>query len=139
MSAITIHGDMRAASRALVLAIAGLPDQQWEGRDYSPTKGTPYVSESFRPIASDVRATGVGGTIAHSMNSSFTLHYPSNAGTLAIEAMAGAIMEAFRPGTALSYSTSSGVVLKAERGPLLQEPDWINCSITINIVAYTSN
>lgn len=137
MSATTVHADLRAAFRSALIAIANVPVQQWEGRNYNPTRGTPYVSESFRPIASEVRAVGPGGTIAHTVNASFTLHYPANEGTLAIEEMAGSLLETFRPGSSLVYGTSKGVVLKAERSSLTQEPDWINCAITVTAVAYT--
>jgi hypothetical protein len=140
MSAATVHADIRAALRQMLLAVPGLPgSQQWEGREYNPTRGVSYVSESYRPISSDVRATGYGGTVAHQINGSFTLHYPSNQGTLAIEEMAGDLMDAFRPGTQVAYNTSSGVVQQATRSSLTQEPDWINCAVTISIIAYTAN
>lgn len=137
MSATTVHADLRAAFRAALIAVPNVPAQQWEGRNYTPIRGTPYVSESVRPISSEVRAVGPGGTIAHTVNASFTLHYPANEGTLAIEEMAGSLLETFRPGSSLVYGTSKGVVLKTERASLTQEPDWINCAITVTAVAYT--
>jgi hypothetical protein len=139
MSATNVHADLRAAIRQALLAVQNLPVQQWEGRQFNPTVGVPYVSESFRPLASEVRALGPGGTIAHTVNASFTLHYPANTGTLDIEEMAGALLEKFRPGTSLVYGTSKGVVQLVQRGSLVQEPDWINCSVTLSAVAYTVN
>lgn len=139
MSAATVHADLRAAVRQLLLAVPNVPDQQWEGRAFDATLGVPYVSESFRPLSSDVRALGPGGTISHTVNVSLTLHYPANAGTIAIEQMAGDLLLAFRPGTSLVYGTSKGVVQQVQRGPLLQEPDWINCAVTLTAVAYTVN
>ncbi len=139
MSATTIHSDVRAAVRQRLLTLNGLPAQAWEGRPYTPVKGTPYISESVRPISSVVRALGVGGTIAHTINAAFQLHYPPGVGTSAIDAMAGSLLQHFRPGTGLSYGTSTAVVQQAERTALQQEPDWINCTVIITLVGHTVN
>jgi hypothetical protein len=135
---LTVHADLRAAFREALLTIKGLPDQHWEARRYQPTKGTAYVSEQFRPISSVVRATGIGGTIAHTCTANFTLHYPADEGTLSIDVMAAKIMDKFSPGSSLAYGASTAVVIQAERAPLVQEPDWINCAVIITVVAYTS-
>lgn len=139
MSATTVHADLRAAVRQRLLTLNGLPAQAWEGRTYTPIKGTPYISESVRPISSVVRALGVGGTIAHTITANFQLHYPAGGGTTAIDAMAGNLLEHFRPGTTLVYSESKAVVQQAERTALQQEPDWINCTVIIRFVGYTVN
>ena len=118
--------------------IKDLPEQHWEGRRYQPTKGRAYVSEQFRPISSVPRATGIGGTIAHTCTGNFTLHFPADDGTLGIDVMAAKIMDKFSPGSSLAYGDSTAVVLQAERAPLVQEPDWINCAVIITVVAYTS-
>lgn len=131
---------MRAGLRQALIAITALPAaKQWEGRFADMARGTPFVSESVRPVSSVVRALGLGGTIAHTINATFTLHYPADTGTSQIEAAAGALMQAFRPGTSVVYGTSKGIVQSAERGPLLQQPDWINCPVTITVVAHTVN
>lgn len=135
---LTVHSDLRAALREGLLEIANIPEQHWEGRRYQPTKGRPYVSEQFRPISSVPRATGIGGTIAHTCTANFTLHYPADDGTLGIDEMAAKIMDKFSPGSSLAYGTTTAVVMQAERAPLLQEPDWINCTVIITVVAYTS-
>jgi hypothetical protein len=140
VSAATVHADIRAGLRQSLLAISALPSQkQWEGRAFDIAKGTPFVSESVRPVSSDVRSLGIGGTIAHTINATFTLHYPANNGTTQIEAAAGALMQAMRPGTSVVYGTAKGIIQSAERGPLLQQPDWINCPVTITVVAHTVN
>lgn len=135
---LTVHTDLRAAFRAALLEINGLPEQHWEGRKYQPTKGRAYVSEQFRPISSVPRATGIGGTIAHTSTANFTLHYPADDGTLSIDVMAARIMDKFSPGSTLNYEATNAIVMQAERAPLVQEPDWINCAVIITVVAYTS-
>lgn len=135
---LTVHTDLRAAFREALLTIKGIPEQHWEARRYQPTKGRAYVSEQFRPISSIARATGLGGTIAHTCTANFTLHYPADDGTLAIDVMAAKIMDKFSPGSSLAYDASTAVVTQVERAPLVQEPDWINCAVVITVVAYTS-
>lgn len=134
---LTVHADLRAAFREALLEIKGLPEQHWEARRYQPTKGRAYVSEQFRPISSVARATGIGGTIAHTCTGNFTLHYPADDGTLSIDVMAAKIMDKFSPGSSLAHGASTAVVTQAERAPLVQEPDWINCAVIITVVAYT--
>lgn len=118
----------------------GLPaGRAWEGRPFSPVIGRPYFSELMIPINSDVRALGLGGTIAHNVSANLTLRYPSGKGTAAIERMAGAFMELFRPGTAMSYGGTSVTILQAERRALIADVDWVSCPVIIDAVSYTAN
>jgi hypothetical protein len=112
---------------------------QWEGKTYSPVKGTPWISESQQPVSSVVRALGLGGDIAHTVIAAFSLHYPANAGTNALDAMAGALMDKFRPGTGLSYGGDTATILQVERRSNTQEPDWINGTVIVTMVGHTSN
>lgn len=139
MPATSIHTDIRAAFRTLLQTVGGLPQVAWEGRNFAPTRGTPFLSETVQPISSIVRAVGIGGTIAHTVNLTATLHYPAAAGTLTIETMAGAIMEALRPGVSLTYGTSSAMIQRVERNPVQQSPDWISVAVVATAVAYSSN
>lgn len=139
MTVATFHKNLRAAIRQKLLTQANLPAQAWEGKAYQPVKGTPYISESVRAISSQVRALGLGGTIAHTVTANFTLHYPAGKGTNDIEGMAGNVMALFRPGTTLSYDGDSAVVQQAERTAVSQEPDWINVTVIITAVGHTVN
>lgn len=139
MSSLTFHPDLRAGIRQKLQTLSGLIDVAWEGKIYQPVKGTPFMTEQMRPISSVVRATGLGGVIAHTVTANFTLHYPPGKGTVEIDAIAGALIELFRPGTSVSYNTASAVVQQAERMALFQEPDWINCPVVITFIGHTSN
>lgn len=137
---LTLHTDLRAACRAKLLTVAGIPtDIAWEGESKDAGFGGPFVREAFRPIFSDKRAIGPTGTIQHRCALNLNLFYPAGQGTLAIEAAAGALLDAFRPGTSLAYGASSGMVQKAERMGLGQAPDYLDCPIIITITAYTAN
>ena len=86
-----------------------------------------------------MRAVGRGGTIQHRMTGNLSVFWPAGRGVLDVERSAGLLLAAFAPGTTLAYDTSTGVVLQAERAPLVQEPDWVSCPVTITINAYTAN
>ncbi|CAB4130456.1 Protein of unknown function DUF4128 [uncultured Caudovirales phage] len=139
MSAATFHVDLRAAFRTRLATLAGLPAIAYEGKVADPKVGTPWISESMRPISSTVMATGLGGTISHVTMATLTLHYPSGAGTLTLETMAGLLMEHFRPGTVLAYESAGAVVTKVERTGLIQEPDWINGTVIVTLIGHTVN
>ena len=137
---LTVHADIRAAVRTSLIALSGIPTAfAWEGEDYQPTVGTPFLQENIRPIYSQVRALGRGGTIEHRVAASLNLFYPARKGTLAIEAAAAALMAGFQPGNSLVYGDTRATILQAERAALLQEPDWLTCPVTVTISAHTSN
>jgi hypothetical protein len=130
-------GVVEAAGAAITVAL-GLPQgRAWEGRFYSPVVGQPYFSETLLPISSSVRGIGPNGTIEHVVSAGLVLHYPSGVGTLAIEKMAGNLMELFRPGTSLVYGPTSGFVSQVERRPLLTEAEWISCPVTVTATAFS--
>ena len=60
MSAANYHANIRSGIRQRLQTLPGLIAVAWEGRTYQPVKGTPFLTEQFRPISSAVRATGVG-------------------------------------------------------------------------------
>lgn len=139
MSAATFHKNIRAGIRQKLLTLSGLPKVSWEAKSFIVVKGTPFISESFRPISSVVRATGVGGTIAHTITANFVLYYPSDTGTTTIDATAGSLLQLFRPGTSIVYESDSAVVQQAERQALMQEADWVSCPVIITMVGHTVN
>lgn len=139
MTAATFHSDLRAAIRQHLLQLPSLPQFAWEGKDFTPVKGQPWARESLLPVSSVVTATGRGGVIAHTVNATFQLHYPANEGTTALDAFAGALLDHFSPGTALTYATSSAVIQQAQRMGLAQEADWLNCPVIVTLIGHTSN
>jgi hypothetical protein len=137
---MSVHTDIRAAARQTILATNGLPSAKfWEGERFSTTLGQPYLAEQVSAIGSVVRATGTGGTIAHTIAVRATLGYPAGKGTVDIETAAAALMAKFRPGSWLAYGGQTGLVQQCERSSLRQDPDWIACTVTATVVAYTIN
>jgi len=138
-SAASIHSDMRAALRQKLLTLPDLPEVAWEGKEYSDRIGTPFIREQFRPVSSRVSAIGYGSTLEHRMVGNFTLFYPAKLGTIAIDAMAGAIFTLLLPGQSLAYGNSAGTISNTERNALMQEPNWLSCTVTATITAFTAS
>lgn len=137
--AATIHADMRAAFREKLLTLPGLPEVAWEGREYSDQIGTPFVREQFRPVYSRIAAVGYGSTLEHRMTGNLTLFYPAKRGTVPIDGMAGALFTLFLPGQSLVYGASAGTISNTERSALMQEPNWLSCTVTVTVTAFTAN
>jgi hypothetical protein len=137
--AATIHADMRAAFREKLLTLSDLPEIAWEGKEYADSLGVAFIREQFRPVYSRISAVGYGSTLEHRMTGNLTLFYPAKRGTIAIDAMAGALFSLFLPGQSLVYGSSSGVISNTERNALLQEPNWLSCTVTATITAFTAN
>lgn len=135
----TFFNDIRAGFRQRLLTLSDLPQVHWEGTEYASSVGVPFITEVMVPISSVVTAPGSGGVIAHNVLMTLTLHYPTKAGTNAIESMAAAIMDLFRPGNSVSYESTVGVIHQTERAGAAQEPDWINLSVTVTVIGHTTN
>jgi hypothetical protein len=122
--------------------IAALPQgRAWEGADFFPTDGRPYVAESFRAIQSrGLTAGDLGpGVVAHNIEASATFFYPKNKGTLAIERMVGAAMTLFRRGSTLSRNGDAATIQDSSRSALYDDGSRIGCAVLITIPARTQN
>lgn len=137
-SAGTIHAELRAAFREKLLTLVDLPEIAWEGKEYTDTVGKPFIREQFRPVYSRVSAIGYAGTIEHKMVGTLTLFYPTKKGTVPIDTMAGRLFMLFLPGQSLVYLNSSGTISNTERSGLNQEPNWLSCTVTVTITAFTA-
>lgn len=135
----TFHSNIRAGIRARLITLADLPAMAWEAREFSPVKGTPYISETLRPVSSRVRALGRGGNQAHTLIQTFGLFFPANQGTTASDALAGKLLKLFEPGTGIAYGGDTAMVQEAERMALVTQPDWINVPVIVTMTGYTAN
>lgn len=137
---ISAHADLRAALRAVLIGTAGLPAAwAWEGEAFEVVTGTPFVREAMRPVTSQVRAIGGAALVEHKLVGAITPYFPAGRGTKDVEAAAGIILQALRPGVNLAYGPITGLVTAAERRALVQEPNWLSCPVLVTVTAYTSN
>lgn len=121
--------------------VVGLPQgRAWEGFDFFPIDGRPYVSESFRAVQSTGLTIGDyngPGTVSHAIDASATFFFPKNKGTLAIERMAGAAMALFRRGSTLSRSGDAATIQNVSRSSLYDDGARIGCAVNVTIPART--
>lgn len=138
---MTLDRTLGTASAAAGTITAGTPQgRHWEGFSYAPSVGQPFFVENMLTPDSSVRALGSDGLIEHRIEGVFTLVYPAGQGTKPIESMAGAFLKHFKPGTGLTYGTTTGIVFGVRRASgLVQQPDWLRLVITASITAYTVN
>lgn len=112
----------------------------WEGVSFTPVSGRPYLMESLRPNYSRKRGLGAGGTIEHQSTANFTLHYPAERGTLAIERMAGALMKHFEPGAvSLSRDGMRASIQNVGRSALQFDGAWVSCPIAVDLLSWTQS
>lgn len=114
----------------------------FEGADFFPVDGFPYVAESVRAGSSSLRPianpSGVG-LAEHALEATATLFYPKR-GTLAIERMAGALMTLLAESPRrLAYGGVSSLVRNVERSALYQDGDRIACAVTASLLAFTTS
>jgi hypothetical protein len=136
MSSATVHPDTRAACRARLKLTTGLPTERaWEGYVYTPKTKTPFIEDELVGNGDLPRSNSA---IEHRMSYIVTLKYPSDAGTAAIEAVAGVILDQFKVGTVLTAGSTSATCMRAERrGAILKEPQWLTLAVMVTLVAFT--
>lgn len=117
--------------------IAALPQgRAWEGFDFFPVDGKPYVAESFRSNGANAY---LADTATHMLEATLTLFYPKNKGTLAIERMAGAAMAHFKRGTRLTYGADAATINNVERSSLYDDGARMACAVTAKLFGFTQN
>jgi hypothetical protein len=124
--------------------IVGLPQgRAWEGFDFFPVDGRPYVSESVRANVTTLETicnpSGVG-VATNILEASATLFYPQNKGTLAIERMAGALMTLLAQNPRrISYGGDAATIQRVERSQLYDDGSRIGCAVTARLMAITTS
>lgn len=143
MSSATVHPEARAALRA---RLATCPDMLAEGRrayegfafDPAPTAGQKPKAfiEDKLAVTGDVPVAH--GAIEHRMSYILTLKFPSNEGTVAIETLAGKLLDHFKVGTKLTYGSTTVLCYGAERrGAIVQEVDWQVLTVAVDLQTFT--
>lgn len=134
----TMHKELRAGLRQTITGLSGLPEMAWQGRPFTETVGTAFIREKYMPIYSRKASVGKSSVLAHRIVYLLTLFYPANSGTNDMDEMAGALMKLLEPGTSIAYGTSDAKVEEVEQKDNGQEPNWISCTITTTLAAYSA-
>lgn len=134
---MSIFADIRYALQTRAVATAGFPgatQRAYEGRAFTPTKGTPYAALTMLP-ASAAPADINADETRYDGNFQIGLFHPATAGeTATIEALADAVRAQFAPPLDLERNGTVVRILAAERGPILHDGDWMQLPVTIRWV-----
>lgn len=127
---------VRSYLRETLLTVTGLPAVGYEGRDFIPTVGVPWLREQFIPTGTPIVTWGVSGFVQETFVYKLTLYSPRNSATRLFdhEDMVDAIRAVFYPGFTIRDQSSRywGVVTQTDRGPTITEEDWIGTSVEVN-------
>lgn len=127
---MTISQSIRGALQTQLAAVVGIPAIAYEGVEYTPAIGTPFVEPTILPTVArpfDVPSRAV----QHEGTFEIAVSYPTSFGTGQVEAMADAIRAAFAPGSDLIQSGTRVRVRWSERRPTLIDPQWIRIPVSV--------
>lgn len=123
----------------------GLPrGRSWENLDFTPTTGSPYVSEQF--ISGPVEQLSIGdeGVLEYDPLYSIQLQVPENDGAEGASRYADAIFRLFKPNTKIVLSTGDTLRVRLRpapfRGQLVHnKPGWATVPVTVPLRLHTIN
>lgn len=123
----------------------GLPTRRaWEGLEFTPTEGAPYVSELYLGGPQTViTVQALGGEIEATPIYQVTIRARSGVGVDALAAYADALLAHFPPGLTLALSDGNTVRVRADTAPyrttlVLDSPGWSALSVAIPLRSYTT-
>lgn len=128
---------LHLALRNQLLTVTGLPARALESQDYTPSAGTPYVTETLAPATATLEGgRTLGGFLT--VTGLYVVTWFANADTgLDLSTDADRVVTAFPPGLTLITTDGNGVTVRRDvapwRGQIRPAPDpaWVYCPITI--------
>jgi hypothetical protein len=126
-------------SRALLASGFPAGDQvKYEGKLFSPTKGTPWARMTFLPSAK--RPFSVAGS-SRLDDGLFQvdLYFPPLRGTKTLEDAVDAVLAEFTPGQSLSTSSVKVWINYAERGPVTESEESVDAFVRVSWRSYSND
>ena len=138
----SFYSSVRSYLRETLLTTNGLPAVQWEGRDFTPIDGDPYIREQLVPVDAPIETWGRAGQVSENFIYRISVFWPlqNPAGETATlfeqEDLVDTIRSTFSPGTTIQNQegTSFGVVSQCDRGAMITKSDWR--MVDINVFGY---
>jgi hypothetical protein len=130
---------VRAAFVTKLQTLASLPSVAWENVAFSPVTGVPYLRPFLLPGEPFQAELGTAGCNRHTGIYQISVYSPAGAGVLSLNTLVASIVDHFKRGTTLTYSTTTLTIQKAYPGPMMQETDWVHVPITIQYSLLASN
>lgn len=138
-----------AALETRTLAVPNIPYVAFEGTNYDPTTGTPYIRTRFMPIDRRPRSIGLvdGKPYLQRYRGIFQLllNYPDGEGQGPTNQMANALCDAFDAATNISFETSTDAgiyetyvtILQTERMRGIKDGPWFKTPVNVNWYSYS--
>lgn len=128
----TVYADIRSALRSALLTVPNLPEVKWEGREYTPTVGTPYLRESLNFGRADLRSLpAAGGKMRLNGLWFLDLFFPPREGTGPAVALVAAIRVAVPHGGSVLYGTQRVHFLGFSAAKAIESNDWYHVPCTL--------
>lgn len=141
MALNTIHLTIRAGLRQWLLWMPGIDgdDTQiaWEGREYTPPDEGQWYRETLKPQTSLLQTLGPKGRIRHEglyLIDCFALANPKSfvlKPTVAVDTMAGNVMERFTPNRQITYNGVTVTVRRVSRSGNLTSVDTVQVPVAV--------
>lgn len=125
------NSNIHAAFRARLLAYTGVPSVAWEGLPFTPTAGAIYLKPALLPGEPRQAEIGPNGQNWHTGVFQISIMAPAGVGVAAISTLRDGLIDWFKRGTSLVYSTTTVTCTKAYGGPVMPETDRLHLPITI--------
>lgn len=134
------------ALRNRLLTVSGLPaSRAWENKAFTPSAGTPYLTDEFAPATSAALSVPVKSAVVEERGLYVvTLYGLANDGISTIGAWADAILAAFAPGTAVTSTANDVIRVRSDVGPFASQiipmdSGFAVCTIRIPWYAHSQN
>jgi hypothetical protein len=132
--------DVTLATEAVGVGILGVRTPSrvaWEGTEFDPEVGWPYLRESYRPGTRTVRSLGTKALLRHEIIWLVDCFYPAlGKGTTGINGMAQAVMDKYPPGLQVTHDM---YVRTSYPFGVLTKDGWQHIPVTIRLTAHTTN
>lgn len=134
MSLANINGALITAYQAAGLGLA----TAYEGRDYTPTPGTPWAACFHLRADSLPDSLGTQGQDRHNGVFQIDLNVSQNIGTATLLANAQTLRAYFYAGRELTYSGQSVHVTSCSASNIRNVDGWLRLSVSVVYRAYTA-
>lgn len=103
----------------------------YEGRDFTPPNGAPWIALHTMPVSVRAAAIGVGSPLEHVGLLQIDLNYPLNSGTGTALTDADTVADYFAPGQTFTHNGMRLVIESCDRSQILRDDAWVTLYLTV--------
>jgi hypothetical protein len=132
----TISQNIRGALEQRLKTVAGLPTIAYEGNEFVPVPGTPFVEAVVVFTSERPASMGDAHMVLHEGLFMVSMVYPNGKGSGDAEAMADAVKTVFKASQSATLNDAIVRFRYAERRPSIHDPSWIRYPVAISWFIY---